>query len=283
MKKIAALIVIMSSIILIGCNEPTRVSGELFQKEYAMRNTQTMHHVEYLGERDGKVYLIKRNMSASDKDRWEGEVLYAAVNELEPSFRAALLKQGLRYEGAKNERKTIERELPAAFHPIKWNMDEAAIREAFKGKKIETYKQRMTVGLPGNRFLKGTVRTTSVDDHDLPGIFSANIYFHTIKKHAWITIESTGRWENCDIPQVDKKKCEQEYRKLNELYKKIIQKINSDLGEKGTYVDDPDPENEGDKHCAWDVNGFHIAFMLLVDDMVSFLQFHIRKQSRNAH
>jgi hypothetical protein len=77
---------------LTGCNEPKHVSGTDFKQEYELRNAQTMVFSEYMGERDGKVFLKRKTMSLVRKDKWNEEVWFTETNDLAPAFLEELMK-----------------------------------------------------------------------------------------------------------------------------------------------------------------------------------------------
>ena len=88
-------IVLVVTFGLTGCEEkPKRVSGSQFQQEYALRDQQTMHVAKYLGERDGKAYLLKKSMSVFDQRKWNEQLLYTEVGGLDPKFLLELRKHG---------------------------------------------------------------------------------------------------------------------------------------------------------------------------------------------
>lgn len=75
---------------LTGCDGSKHVTGPEFQREYELRNTQTMVASEYLGERDGQVFLKRRTMSLVNKARWEEEIWCTETNNLAPAFLSQL-------------------------------------------------------------------------------------------------------------------------------------------------------------------------------------------------
>jgi len=84
---------IMMLMFLSGCNEPKQVSGTDFKREYELRNNQTMVSSEYLGEKDGKVFLRRKTMSLVNKDKWNEEIWFTGTNNLDAAFLAALRKE----------------------------------------------------------------------------------------------------------------------------------------------------------------------------------------------
>jgi hypothetical protein len=77
---------------LSGCNEPKQVPGADFKREYELRNSQTMVASEYLGERDGKVFLRRKTMSLVNKKKWNEEIWYTETNNLDTPFLIMLKK-----------------------------------------------------------------------------------------------------------------------------------------------------------------------------------------------
>lgn len=71
---------------LTGCNQPKHVSGPEFKRELDLRHTQTMVFSEYLGEKDGKVFLKRKTMSLASKEKWNKEVWYTETNNLDATI-----------------------------------------------------------------------------------------------------------------------------------------------------------------------------------------------------
>jgi len=79
--------------LLAGCNEPKQVSGTDFKREFELRNAQTMVASEYLGEKDGKVFLRRKTMSLVNKKKWNEEIWFTETNNLDAAFVAELKKE----------------------------------------------------------------------------------------------------------------------------------------------------------------------------------------------
>lgn len=79
--------------LLTGCNEPKHVSGADFKREFELRNAQTMVCSEYLGEKDGKVFLRRKTMSLVSKNRWNEEVWFTETNNLDSAFLEQVKKE----------------------------------------------------------------------------------------------------------------------------------------------------------------------------------------------
>ena len=86
-----------STFLLFGCSKIKRVSGEEFIKEYNLRDAQTMYSAEYLGEKDGKVYMKKRSMSTISSDKWSEKILYTEIKNLAASIKEELLSLDKKY------------------------------------------------------------------------------------------------------------------------------------------------------------------------------------------
>ena len=91
--------ILLLIIFFTGCDKPRHVSPAEFKREYELRNQQTMIWAEYFGEKDGKAYLKRKNMSTV-KETWREEVLFTEVNALDATF-----LEGLRQSSITNEQK----------------------------------------------------------------------------------------------------------------------------------------------------------------------------------
>ena len=78
--------------LLAGCNEPKQVSGTDFKREYELRNAQTMVSSEYLGEKEGKLFLRRKTMSLVNKKKWNEEIWFTETNNLDAAFLTELKK-----------------------------------------------------------------------------------------------------------------------------------------------------------------------------------------------
>jgi hypothetical protein len=77
---------------LLGGVIPKRVTPAEFQEEYAsVGMLQTMHHVTYLGRRDGRAY-IKHSSKSVLSGKWSDRVVYVELAELGAKFRESLPK-----------------------------------------------------------------------------------------------------------------------------------------------------------------------------------------------
>jgi len=100
--------------LLTGCNEPKHVSGVEFKREWELRDAQTMVCSEYLGEKDGKVFLKRKTMSLVSKDRWNEEVWFTETNNLDSAFLERLKKE--KVPGLALDDATPQRRLEKAIH-----------------------------------------------------------------------------------------------------------------------------------------------------------------------
>ena len=80
-------------VLLTGCDAPKHVPGADFKREFDFRNAQTMVWSEYLGEKDGKVFLRRNKMSLVSKKKWNKEIWYTETNNLDSVFLEQLKKE----------------------------------------------------------------------------------------------------------------------------------------------------------------------------------------------
>ena len=92
MKKWIPLLMLVC---LTGCNGPKHVTGAEFKREFELRHAQTMVSSEYLGEKDGKVFLKRKTMSLVNKTKWNEEVWFTETNSLERTLLEQLKKQSV--------------------------------------------------------------------------------------------------------------------------------------------------------------------------------------------
>ena len=89
MKRLAPLFL---ALFLCACTGPEHVSPAEFKKQHAwVGQPQTMHHVEYLGRRDGRAFIRVSSMSTVGK-KWSDRVIYVELAELDAAFRDSLPK-----------------------------------------------------------------------------------------------------------------------------------------------------------------------------------------------
>lgn len=75
-----------------GCSEAEHVSVADFKKEFAaVGQIQSVRHVEYLGQRDGKAYIKISSMRVIGS-KWKERVIFVELSDLDDAFRASLPK-----------------------------------------------------------------------------------------------------------------------------------------------------------------------------------------------
>jgi hypothetical protein len=79
-------------VFLFGCNELLHVTAEEFKWQYSNRNMQSVYWADYLGEKDGKVYLLRKRAPLIGS-KWKEEVLFTEVNGLDADFLKILREQ----------------------------------------------------------------------------------------------------------------------------------------------------------------------------------------------
>lgn len=88
---------LLLAVLLCGCAGPRHVSASKFKQEYALiGQSQSMHMVTYLGQRDGRAFICRRSMSAVSQDKWSDDVIFVELAELEPEFRDSLPKNEMK-------------------------------------------------------------------------------------------------------------------------------------------------------------------------------------------
>lgn len=80
---------------LSGCHEPKHVTGAEFKREFDLRHAQTMVSSEYLGEKDGKVFLKRKTMSLVSQKKWNEEVWFTETNNLDRTLLDQLKKESV--------------------------------------------------------------------------------------------------------------------------------------------------------------------------------------------
>lgn len=94
MKPIAIGLLLLVALLVCACQkEPRHITGAEFQAEYEMRNQQTMHSAELIGEREGCVFLRKKTMSTVNPKKWSEAVLFTEITELAPDFLQRLRRE----------------------------------------------------------------------------------------------------------------------------------------------------------------------------------------------
>jgi len=77
--------VLLLSFVLTGCDKPKHVSGSEFKREFELRNQQTVFWAEYLGERDGKVFLRRKRTPMVGK-KWKEDIWFTETENLDADF-----------------------------------------------------------------------------------------------------------------------------------------------------------------------------------------------------
>ncbi|MEN8123249.1 MAG: hypothetical protein ABFS35_23130 [Bacteroidota bacterium] len=169
------------------------------------------------------------------------------------------------------------KELPPPFNFIKWEFNKKKISKTYEGYSIDFYKHsKSLVGIGKGKFVRGKLKTTTVNNYNWKDYFPIDIHFHSIKKSRDVEIVSKKSWYNCDNPELNKSKCEIDYKELNKIYENTLINLNKAFGKKGEYVEMED-QIEGEKMYTWIIQGFEISFMLIVEDYISYLRFLIRE------
>jgi hypothetical protein len=79
-------------VVLYGCNELHHVTADEFKWQYQNRNMQSVYWADYLGEKDGKVYLLRKRAPMIGS-KWKEEVLFTEVAGLDTEFLKTLREQ----------------------------------------------------------------------------------------------------------------------------------------------------------------------------------------------
>jgi hypothetical protein len=89
--------VLLLVVMLTGCDRPKHVSGAEFKREFELRNQQTMFWAEYMGEKDGKVFLWWKRAPLVGK-KWKEEVWFTEMENLDPDFLKELKQERAKLE-----------------------------------------------------------------------------------------------------------------------------------------------------------------------------------------
>jgi hypothetical protein len=79
-------------VFLYGCNELRHVTADELKWQYQNRNMQSVYWADYLGEKDGKVYLLSKRAPLIGST-WKEEVLFTEVAGLDAAFLKSLREQ----------------------------------------------------------------------------------------------------------------------------------------------------------------------------------------------
>ena len=94
--------------LMVSCStKPQHVSAADFQKQWDMRNAQTVHWCSYLGETNGNVCMLRKTMPLVGS-KWKEEVLFTETNGLPINFVAQMRSVSkLEQDGAANRSQPI--------------------------------------------------------------------------------------------------------------------------------------------------------------------------------
>ena len=84
--------VLLLTVTLTGCDKPQHVSGAEFKREFELRDQQTLFWAEYLGEKDGKVFLRRKRAPLIGR-KWKEEIWYTETENLDADFLDELRKE----------------------------------------------------------------------------------------------------------------------------------------------------------------------------------------------
>ena len=109
------LLVVLVAAVASGCStKPRHISAAEFQKQWKMRNTQTVHWSSYLGETNGNVYMLRKTMPLVGS-KWKEEVLFTETNGLPAGFVAQMRAiSKLEQDGPANRSQPIQIETNSA-------------------------------------------------------------------------------------------------------------------------------------------------------------------------
>lgn len=72
-------------VFLYGCNELHHVTADEFKWQYQNRDMQSVYSGTYLGEKDGKIYLLRKRAPLIGS-KWKEEVLFTEIAGLDTVF-----------------------------------------------------------------------------------------------------------------------------------------------------------------------------------------------------
>ena len=84
------------AIMLTGCDKAKHISGEEFKEQHRLGSSPMVVN-QYVGEKDGRVYLSQKTMSLVGK-KWREKILYAETEELPTKFLNQLRKEQTTFE-----------------------------------------------------------------------------------------------------------------------------------------------------------------------------------------
>ncbi|TRO81990.1 hypothetical protein [Trichloromonas acetexigens] len=94
MKQIAVVLFLLIAMVVCACQGASQhITGADFQAEYEKRHQQSMHFTEFIGEREGRVFLRNKTMSTLNTKKWSEVVLYTEASDLDSEFLRRLRKE----------------------------------------------------------------------------------------------------------------------------------------------------------------------------------------------
>ena len=97
MRTIAAAFLTVIALTAGNCTEAQRLDGREFQRQYELRDGQTMHVGEYLGQRQGRAYMRIKTMSTLFPEHWDEKLVFADLTDLDPDFKKLLDAEAKKY------------------------------------------------------------------------------------------------------------------------------------------------------------------------------------------
>ncbi|KAF0145535.1 MAG: hypothetical protein FD156_816 [Nitrospirae bacterium] len=92
--KLTVLTVVVISLFgLIGCNDPEKVSGKEFKRQYELNYIQTLQLSEYIGQHEGKAYMKIKTMSSVGSGYSKERIIFTEIDNLDSEFKNKLMKE----------------------------------------------------------------------------------------------------------------------------------------------------------------------------------------------
>ena len=83
MRKLAFALTVLLS--LTGCSSLKHVSSAEFERQWQLNDMQTFYWCEYIGEADGRAYLLRKRAPLIGR-KWREEILFTEAEQLDPEF-----------------------------------------------------------------------------------------------------------------------------------------------------------------------------------------------------
>jgi hypothetical protein len=97
------ILMIIAIVCFTACSAISDVSNETFEEEYASsKMAHTMYSYEYLGEKDGQVYLKKKSMSIFNQKKWHTTIFVTSLSSLSKKVQQELRTENKKYEKHEN-------------------------------------------------------------------------------------------------------------------------------------------------------------------------------------